>query len=410
MFNGQKLIELDNGIRVVLVPVPGLRSVTLEVFFRIGSKYEKKDEAGLSHFLEHMAFKGTKKRPSANDINSEIDSKGAGYNAGTSHEVTSYHITTVKENLPWAVEILSDILLNATYPENEVIKERGVISEEIRMYQDNPMMGLSGEFTEFMYGNSPVGCWNIAGRVEDVSSVDRNKLVAYKNKYLNPKETVIVVAGDVDASIDGYIRECFDDLEAVDTNLPEIEIILTKDKEKKIIKSEIEQGHFCMGLPTIPRKDSRKYALRLLDLVMCGNTSSRLYNLIREEKGWAYYVFGASESLEETGFWAVQSGVTMNKLDEAVELSKREISLMSSDLKESEMQRAKDYIVGKLKLAMDRSDFWSGFIGKRMLLDNELVSLEDELEKYNKVGFRELLSVAEILFVKSEIKLVTVSR
>ncbi len=406
----QKLVELNNGIRLVLVPVAGLRAVTTEVFFMMGSKYETKDEQGISHFLEHMAFKGSKKRLSAYDINGEIDGKGASYNAGTSYETTSYHITTVKESLPWAVEILSDILINATYPENEVIKERGVIAEEIKMYQDNPMMGLSGDFTEFMYGRSPIGCWNIAGRVGDVVRIDRKQLVDYRNRYLNTKDLVIVVAGDVNEAVEEDVKKYFGGLEVRPSVLPEVEIILTEDKEKKVRRKEIEQGHFCMGLPTIARNDKRRYALKLLDLILCGNTSSRLYNLIREEKGWAYYIFSASESLKEDGFWAVQSGVKMDKLNEAIELCQEEITSLSGTLTEGELQRSKDYVMGKMKLAMDRSDFWSGFVGRRLLLDGELVKLEEELTKYRQVSIGEVREVARTFFVKKNIRIMTVSR
>ncbi|MGI5840733.1 MAG: M16 family metallopeptidase [Patescibacteria group bacterium] len=406
----QKLFKLENGIRVVLVPVEGLRAVTVEVFFKIGSKYEKKDEYGISHFLEHMAFKGSQKRPSANDINSEIDSKGASYNAETSHETTSYHITTVKSNLSWTVEILSDILLGATYPKNEVLKERGVIAEEIKMYQDNPMMGLSGEFTEFMYGRSPIGCWNIAGEVEDVMSINREKIIKYKDEYFNPEETVIAIAGDIDARVVDDIKQYFESFEKKPNKLPEVEIVVTSDHRKEIKKVEIEQGHFCVGLPTLSRGDKRKYALKLLDLVLCGNTSSRLYNLIREEKGWAYYIFPISEVLNEKGFWAVQSGVKMDKLEEAVELSQREIEKIGETITSREITRAKDYMIGKMKIAMDRSDFWTSFIGRRLLLDGELVDLEKEVDKYRQVSDEEVRRVANEFFVKKELRVLTVSR
>ena len=160
--------KLKNGVRVVVVPLSGLRSVTIEVFLQIGSKYEQKSEFGMSHFLEHMAFKGTTKRKSALDLNKEIDAKGASSNAGTGHEWTSYHIKTTQENIDWGIEVLADILLNPIFPAKEVVKERGVVAEEIRMYDDNPTMGLSFTFMERFF-KSNIGCWSITGKVEDVA-------------------------------------------------------------------------------------------------------------------------------------------------------------------------------------------------------------------------------------------------
>ena len=351
--NKMKSFKLNNGIRGIIVPMPGLKSVTIEVFLKIGSKYENKGEFGLSHFLEHMAFKGTKKRPTATDINREIDSKGAGYNAGTGHEMTSYYITTVKENTPWAIELISDILFNSFYDEKETVKERGVIMEEIKMYQDNPMMGLSGEFTKFLYGGSKIGCWNIAGEVSDIKNVDRKIIVDYRNKFINPKEMVVVACGDVDNELEKIIKDNFGGFSKDESVLPEVELVLNKEK-KMVIKKELEQGHFCMGLPSIGWSDKRRYALKLLDIVLDGNSSSRLYTKIREEKALAYYVSPVGEMFKEGGYWAIQSGVNLDKIDEAMEVVRNEIKIIADSIKEDELKRAKDYIYGKRKLAMDK--------------------------------------------------------
>ena len=311
--NKIKSFTLNNGIRAIILPLPGLKSVTVEVFLKIGSKYEGVGEFGLSHFLEHMAFKGTSKRPTATVINTEIDAKGAGYNAGTGHEMTSYYITTVKENTPWAIELLSDILLNSIYEQKETIKERGVIIEEIRMYQDNPMMGLGSEFTKFLYGNSKIGCWNISGEVDDIKDVTRETIVNYKNKFFNPKEMVVVVCGDTDDSLKEVVKNSFEGFMDTGSTLPKVEMMLNKEKYK-VIKKEVEQGHFCMGVPAIGWSDNRKYALKLLDIIMDGNSSSRLYNKIREEKALAYYVSPAGDLFSDGGYWAIQSGVNLDKL------------------------------------------------------------------------------------------------
>jgi len=396
--------KLKNGIRGVIIPLKGLNSVTVEVFLKVGSKYELKNEAGMSHFLEHMAFKGTIKRPTAVSINKEMDSKGASYNAGTGHEMTTYHITTIKENIPWAVEMISDMLFNSVYDEEEVLKERGVIMEEIRMYQDNPMMGLSAEMTKFMYGSSKIGCWNIAGEVDDIKPINRQRVIDYRNKFINPKEMVVVIAGNVDLEAIGEVEKRF----AGFTNknkegLPKVEMVLTKET-KKIIKKEVEQGHFAMAVPTFSRDDRRRYEFRMLDLILSGNSSSRLYQRIREDKALAYYVFSISESFSETGYWGVQSGVTLNKLNEAIEIVSNELKTLSDTLNEEELNRAKDFLLGKTKLAMDKTSYISGSVGEKMLLENRVEMIDFEIKRYTKIDLISLKRLAGEIFRDQEVK------
>ncbi len=398
------ILKLKNGIQVAIAPVKGLNSVTIEVFLKIGSKYETKSEFGISHFLEHMAFKGTKKRPSAKQINTEIDSKGAGYNAGTGHEMTSYYITTTKENVSWAVEMLSDMLSNSLFDKDEVLKERGVIIEEIKMYQDNPIMGLQGELTKFLYDESNIGCWNIAGEVKDIKGVTRDQIVGYRNKLINPTNIVVVLAGNVDSSAFGEVEKYFSKFNlGKDNVLPKVEIILKSEKRKEIIK-QVEQGHFAMAVPTIKRNDKRKYAFGILNLVLNGNSSSRLYQKIREDKGLAYYVQSIGESFAETGYWGVQSGVKINRLDEAMDIVRKEMISIQNNLKDDEIERAKNYLLGKTKLAMDRSSYWSGMIGEKLLLDGEVVEIEKELEKYKKVSKKEVVDLTKDFFKETEIR------
>lgn len=390
--------RLKNGVKGVVIPLKGLHSVTVQVFLKIGSKYETKTESGMSHFLEHMAFKGTKKRPTAISINREMDSKGASYNAGTSQEMTSYYITTVRENVPWAVEMLSDILFNSVYDRAEVLKERGVIIEEIRMYQDNPMMGLSGELTKFLYGGSKIGCWNIAGEVEDIENVERQKVVGFRKKFINPDDMVIVLSGNVGPEAIGEVKRYFEKFEnRSKQELPEVEMLLTGEKELRI-KKQVEQGHFAMALPTFSRNDKRRYELKLLDLILSGNSSSRLYRRIREERALAYYVISISESFSEGGFWGVQSGVTRDRLDEAIEIVEDELEVLADSLKEEELDRAKDYLVGKTKLAMDKTSYISAFVGEKMLLDNKVEMIDSEIRRYTKTELKDLRILAGDVF------------
>lgn len=399
-----KDFKLENGVRGIIIPVSGLNSVTVEVFLKIGSKYESKNEFGMSHFLEHMTFKGTKKRPTVSLINKEIDSKGAAYNAGTGHEMTSYHITTIKENVPWAVEMLSDILSNSIYDNDEVLKERGVIMEEIRMYQDNPIKGLSSILTKFLYGKSKIGCWDIAGSVDDIKKLDRSKLIDFRSKLINPKEMVVVIVGNVDFKAADEVKKCFESFVNIEAKeLPKIDVLMNTESRMKIVK-QVEQGHFAIAVSGISWMDTRKYEFELLDLILAGNSSSRLWQKIREDKALAYYIFSISESFKETGFWGVQSGVTLNKLDEAIMTVKNEIETIADTLKEEELNRAKDYLIGKTKLAMDKTSFISGFVGQKMLLENKIEMIDSEIERYKKIDLKSLKRLAGEIFREGKVK------
>lgn len=409
--NTMKQILLKNGVRGVTIPLKGMQTVTVEVFVKIGSKYERAKQFGLSHFLEHMTFKGTEKRPSAKIINNEIDQKGASYNAGTGHELTSYYIKTTKENLGWGIEILSDMLINSVYEKTEFEKEKGVIAEEIKMYQDNPMMGISSDFTEFLYGNSDIGCWNIAGSVESVESFKVEDLIGFRKNYFDPNNTIVVIAGDiVENEALSLIEQYFSVFANRKTiSLPDVNIKLN-DELKLVKHKETEQSHFCLGVPSFTAIDDRRYALKLLDIILSGNTSARLYQTIREEKALAYYLFSISESFTEAGYFGIQSGVKQKKLNEAIDLVIEELMKIGDDLTDDEIGRAKDYLFGKTKLSMDRTDFWSNYVGQKLLLENKLTTIEEELEKYRMVKKEDVVKIAKEIFVKNKIRTLVISR
>lgn len=404
-----KIKTLSNGVRVAVVPVQGMRAVTVEIQVKIGAKYENKTEAGLSHFLEHMAFKGTEKRPNATVIFREMDTRGASFEAETGYESTSYGITTTAGNREWTLEILSDILFNSKFPEDEIIKERGVISQEIKMYQDNPMMGLSSEAVKWLWQGSNLGCWDISGEIDDVKDTKREDLLNYHRKMFKTEETVVVMAGNV-ADGDITMAEKYFGKKRVGNNkLPELKIEWTEGKVKTI-KKAVEQGHFGVLVPTFGSLDRRRYALRLLNVILAGNTSSRLFEEIRSKRGWAYYVYPIGENVVEDGFWGVQAGVPTEKLEEATEVVEKEIEGIGNNLETEEIERAKAYLNGKVELWMDKSDFWSGFIGNKILLENRVTSPEEELKKIAEVREEEIRELAKQIFKRDKIKSLVISK
>jgi predicted Zn-dependent peptidase len=408
--NGKSGIrEISNGIKVLCVPLSGLKSVTVEVFVKIGSKYEKPGEYGMSHFLEHMAFKGTNKRPTARSIVNEIDSKGAAYNAGTGHEYTSYYIKTVRENVSWALEMLADILFDSKFDGMEIDKEKGVIIEEIKMYKDNPVMGLSGEFVKFLYGESKIGCWNISGEEKNIIDINRDILMAFRNKYLMPNDILVVIAGDIGSNgnqeADLYFSSFVNRSSCI---LPKVKIELNKLYTIKRYQ-ETEQGHFCIGVPTISWRDDRRYALKLLEIILGGNSSSRLQQRIREDEGLAYYIHSISDNFEEGGYMAFQAGVRMDVLEKAIDMTVEEMMFVKRKITEEELLRAKDYLAGRIKLLMDQSDFWSDYLGQRVLLEGRTTSPEEELVRYRSVKIDDVYCLADEYLVKNKIRMISVS-
>lgn len=404
--------KLKNGIRVVLVPLLGKKSVIVQTFVKAGAKFESKEELGMSHVVEHMAFKGTLKRPTSKIINVEADSKGAHFNAFTDYELTSYHLTTIWENLPWAIEMLSDILFNSVFDEKDLEKEKGVVMEEIKMYHDDPRREISSDFMELLYGESKFGCWSVVGEVKDIKKINREKIWNFRQRYLNPKETVLVIAGDIldSKKTKEWVRDYFEQFENKKAiNLPKIKLILSSEKEL-LKRRKVEQAHFCLGIPAFSSEDKRKYTLRLLDLILSGSMSARLWQRIREERGLAYYVYSISDSLKEGGFWGVQAGVEINSKNLAIDLVKKELQNIKTDLNDIEIRRVKDYLLGTTKLAMDDVSFWSYFIGKKVLLDNELVLPDEELKRYEKVNFEEINKLTKELFLEKEIRILTISK
>ena len=399
-----KKTVLENGVRVLCVPRKGLKAVTIKVFVKMGSKYEKRGEFGMSHFLEHMAFKGTIKRPKPWDITREIDAKGAWYNASTGQELTSYYITTVREYADWAVEMLADVLLNATYKADEVKKERGVVIEEIKMYEDNPMIGLSDEYAQFLYGGQEVGCFSISGGVKDIASVERKDVMRYRKKYFDPDEMVIVAIGDVGEKVIDKIKECFGGFEKKGKgSLPKVKVMLNRNKTK-VKQKEVEQGHFCVGVPGLSWLDEGRYALKLVEVILAGNSSSRLFRKIREEKGWAYYVSGVGQKYREMGFVVVQAGVRMDRLDEAMELVEKEMLSLVKNLRLEELEAAKEFIWGRTKLAMDSTAFWANLLGRNLLLEGKIMNVDEERRKHMKVKLGEARKLAGKLFLETRVR------
>ncbi|MEK7464512.1 MAG: pitrilysin family protein [Patescibacteria group bacterium] len=398
-----KKFKLDNGLRVILVPQPSSFATSVAVLVEAGSKYETKDINGLSHFLEHMCFKGTKKRPSALTISSELDGLGAQYNAFTSREFTSYYAKSKNDSTEKLLEIISDLYLNPVFNEAEIEKEKGVIIEEINMYEDVPQRKIQDLFTELLYGDQPAG-WDIAGRKEVIQSLKRDDFIKYRSKHYLPQATTIVISGGFkDNGLEEQIKSYFGGLRP-DLKGEKLKVIDEQAEPKELVKfKESDQTHLVMGFRAFDAKDERRYALEVLCDILGGSMSSRLFQKIRDELGAAYYVNAGADLSTDHGYVAMSAGINHQKIEEVIKAGLQEFKRFKEEkVSEEELVRAKDHIAGHLYLSLETSDELGYFYGMPEIMGLELKTPEELIKEIRAVSAEDIQKVAnEILTEKT---------
>src|SRR3989338_7779233 len=317
--------NLKNGLRLITVPNKGTKAVTVLILLPVGSRYETKDIGGLSHFIEHMMFKGTEKRPTSLDISKELDGIGAEFNAFTSKDYTGYYIKSSADKVELAFDILSDMLFHSKIDEAELNKERGVIVEEINMYEDNPLMYVESLFEELVFGDQPLG-WQIAGTREIIKTVPRQKLMYYMHKYYQPANMILIVAGYINkAQVKKLTGQYFGSFGKNEFK-KFTEYGSPQDSPRiKVSYKETEQIQLCLGYPGISFFDEVRYPLQLLSIILGGNMSSRLFVNIRERYGLCYFIRASTEHYHDAGTFVVQAGLEKARIMEAIKLIMEEL-------------------------------------------------------------------------------------
>src|SRR3989338_5359146 len=401
MHNFKKYI-LTNGLRIVLVPQPDNLAATVLVLVEAGSKYEKKEINGVSHFLEHLCFKGTKKRPTALTISSELESLGAVSNAFTGHKATGYYSKVRAENLDTILDIISDIYLNPVFNEQELEKEKGVIIEELNMYEDTPMRKVNDLFMDLLYGDQPAG-WDIGGTKEVIRSLRREDIVKYRSQHYVAKATTVTVAGNFDEKkILLKIKELFSGI-PVAKKFSKPKTIDKQSKPAILIKHKTsDQTHIILGFRAFDMYDRRRYALDVLEDILGGGMSSRLFQKVREELGAAYYVRASSDLFTDHGFFSVSAGLN-NKMVPLVLKAILEELRMIRDWKvtPAELQRAKNHLTGTMMIGLQTSDQRAGFYGQQELFHKQIVTPKEVTEKIMAVTANEIQKVAKDI-IKNE--------
>ena len=387
---------LKNGLTLITSPIKDAPSVTVLVTVATGSKYENKELNGLSHFLEHMCFKGTKKRPKAIDISRELDSIGSQNNAFTSQEFTGYYAKVHPGHLNEILDIVSDIYVNPVFDEIEIEKEKGVIIEEINMYEDMPNRIVHDVFMEVMYGDQPAG-WNIAGTKENVNKMTREDFLNYRRKHYVASATTVIVSGNFDE------KEMKDKVEKLFENIPQNKKegkISTIEKQLrpniKIKHKETDQTHIVIGVRTFDSKDDRNISLKVLNAVLGGGMSSRLFQKLRDEMGVGYYVRSGVDEYTDHGYLAVSTGVDTSRVSEVVSAVLSEMKRFVDEIvPEKELQKAKDYTIGNMYLGLESSDSLGEYYAIQNILSDEILTPREFAEKIQKVTSEEIMAVAK---------------
>ncbi len=404
-----KKITLDNGLRIITVPLADSLTTTVLVLVEAGSKYETKEINGISHFLEHMCFKGTEKRPRSIDISSELDRIGAVYNAFTSMEYTGYFAKARNSHFDIALDVVSDIYLNSIFETKEINKERGVIVEEINMYEDLPMRRVQELFTNLLYGDQPAG-WDIAGRKEVIKKLTRDDFIRYHSGHYLGQSSLVVIAGKFDEEeVIKKIKKAFSVVKAGE-KIPKIKTIEQQSKSEILLKyKQTDQTHLVLGVRAFDIFDKRRYILEVLADILAGGMSSRLFQKIREEMGAAYYVNALADFYTDHGYLAVSAGIDYNKIDAVIETILEEFKKLTTESVENkELERAKEHLVGHLVVELETSDQLAGFYGAQEIITKKTINPEEVIKKIQKVESEEIIAVAKDVFQSQKLNLAVI--
>lgn len=387
---------LDNGIRIVMEKIDYVKSASIGIWVNVGSNNENEETNGLSHFIEHMLFKGTENRK-ANEIAEDIDNLGGQLNAFTSKECTCFYVKVLDENIKDAVDILSDMFFNSLFQQEEIDKEISVVIEEIKMYEDSPEDVVHDKLTEVIFNNSPMA-YNILGTEENLKTFTTKKVVEYMKKNYTPYNTVIAVAGSFDEQeFVQMIQEKFkgwhnENIEHVD---PESEYV----RSVVGVNKDLEQLHMCIGNKTIGRHDKNYYPLLVLNNLFGGTMSSRIFQEVREKKGLVYSIYSFVSNYSNTGIFSIYAGMSYNQAEDALRtILKEMVSIKNGNISDEEFIRAKQQIKGNYILGLESTSSRMSSIGRRELLYNEIQYPEEVIESINNVKKEDVLNLAKELF------------
>jgi predicted Zn-dependent peptidase len=400
---------LENGLKILTFRMPQTRAVSVSFFVGTGSRYESDDVAGASHFIEHMLFKGTARRPTARHISEAIEGIGGYSNAYTGQDTTTYWAKVAAPHFAEAADVLIDMLRFSTFDPAEVEKERRIIVEEINMSMDAPDQWVGILLGQVVWPDHPLGR-DVAGTRETVSGITRDQLLGYMERHYSPERIVVSVAGNVDhQQVIETTTERLQDWPSTSTNgyLPAPDGLpsprwLVEDRPTEL-------GHLCLAAPGLSRSHPDRFALGLLNTVLGEGMSSRLFLEVREAQGLAYAVDSSLNMLDEAGLLVIYAGVEAERTPQAIRAVLAELDrLRQEPVPEAELHKAREYVKGRLVLGMEDSGAVAAWYGQQALLLDEILSLDDVLTAYDAVTDEDIQRVAQTLFTDDQLQLAAV--
>ncbi|MFC1801983.1 M16 family metallopeptidase [Patescibacteria group bacterium] len=397
---------LKNGLKVVTVPMKDNQTATVLVLVEAGSKYEDKKNNGISHFLEHMNFKGTENRPDVSDISLELDSLGSQSNAFTSHEFTGYWAKSNAKNVKKVIDIISDMYLNPLLDENEIKKEKGVILEEFNMYQDLPMRSVNDLFMNLLYEDQPTGM-KILGEKENINNFKRDDFIEYRKKHYVADATTVIVAGNINER--EVIKEIENKFKNISTAKKHKKIKVKDTQKENAIALEYkktDQTHFILGTRAFDQFHKDSIVASMIAGVLSGGMSGRLFRKLRDEMGVCYYVRATNEAFTDHGSFEIASGVDNKRVKEVVSVLLSEMKkLKEKKVSDKELKKVKDYIIGNIILGLEASDSWAEYYGIQDVLGREIESPKEKIKKIKEVTAEDIQRVAKKIFKDGNLNL-----
>lgn len=399
-----KKYTCQNGVRIVLENIPTVRSAAIGVWIKTGSRNETPELNGVSHFLEHMFFKGTTKR-NAREIAESFDSIGGQVNAFTSKEYTCYYAKVMDNHASYALEILADMFFNSTFDGEELKKEKNVVYEEIKMYEDTPDDIVHDLLSKAVYENHPLG-YPILGTENTLETFNSDTLKKYVHDMYTPDKVVVSIAGNVDEKLIKEVESYFGSYQGGDDRL---ELVKPSFHENRITrKKDTEQAHLCLGYNGLEIGNEKTYSLITLNNILGGSMSSRLFQDVREQRGLAYSVYSYHSSYQDSGMVTVYGGTGTNQLDSLYETIQETLDTLKRDgITEKELRNSKEQLKGSLMLSLESTNSRMSRNGKNELMLGEHRSLDDIIIKIDEVTEDTVNELANQIFTEHSLSLVS---
>jgi predicted Zn-dependent peptidase len=401
-------VTLDNGLRLLASEMPHTRAVSVVFFVTAGSRYETESEAGISHFIEHICFKGTERHRSSKEISEAVESVGGIINGGTDKELTTFWCRVTSEHFLLALDVLIDLLLHSRFDDTDIDRERPIIIEEINMSLDSPRQRVAMLIDELLWPGQPLGR-DIAGSKETVSALTRRQMLDFLSTHYLPNTTVVAIAGDIkQKQAQDIINQTLGEWKPNKASAGLPNEVAQEAARLNIEYRDTEQAHLCLGVPGLSFFHPDRYSVDLLSIILGEGMSSRLFNEIRERQGLAYDIHSYADHFADSGAVIIYAGVDPNRADSALEAIIDQISKLKEQISEAELSKAKEIAKGRLVLSLESSRNVAAWLGAQELLTNRILTADEVISLVEAITIQDLKRVAQQLLTSEKLNLAIV--